>query len=354
MSSLFPFAGPRRATLLAVLVLGAMTATSAAQQGVAPAAQGIVVFYRPVDASPAEVQITIGSLSARLRPGRTLRIPVDAGFAVFGAIAPNGTSSAATLDIVPNVLYAVRVTVRESGEVTLAQVPSLEAEREAAGLQPEGDVAPPSTSAGGTPPAWTIAPTGATTATPAPPPSDGRLRAPLAGHEFTGRVLLGAHVVGGQVNMGVVGVTGWRVAVDANGVVYRPGKLTLWVGGSFAFATAVPVVQPQHDVQLAAWAMLSFEKFLKIPLVPTVRAGFAVDFVIGDRIPTVYGGGFRFGGGVHYFVTPRIGVGVDMSFLLGGASYPGFVRGCVLTGMSSSCSGFFGTWDLGAGVLFAL
>jgi hypothetical protein len=341
-----------------VLALGAMTAPAAAQQGVAPAAQGVVVFYRPVDASPAEVQLTVGSLSARLRPGRTLRTTVDAGFAIFGAIAPNGTSSAATIDIVPNVLYAVRVTVRESGEVTLVQVPSLEAEREAAGLQPEGDVAAPSsTPAGGAPPppsSSMTAPTGTTTATPAAGPSDGRLRAPLAGHELTGRLLLGAHVLGGQVNMGVVGVTGWRVAVDANGVVYRPGKLTLWVGGSFAFATAVPVVQPQHDVQLAAWAMLSFEKFLKIPLVPTVGAGFAVDFVIGDRIPTVYGGGFRFGGGVHYFVTPRIGVGVDMSFLLGGASYPGFVRGCVLTGMSSSCSGFFGTWDLGAGVLFTL
>lgn len=347
------------AALVVAMLLGTAAPAVAQQQ------QGTIVFYRPTDASPSEVQLTIGATTARLRPGRTLRTSVEPGFAVFGAIAPNGTSSAATLDVVAGVLYAIKVTVRENGEVTLVQVPSLDAEREMAGLAPEGGA--PTTATATTPPPTAASTGGGTTTTGEPSPGasttgGGTSTTKLSAHEFKGRVLLGANVLGGQVNMGVAGVSGYRLAIEANGLVARPGKLTLWVGGNFAFATAVPTTRPRHDVQLAAWVMLTFERFLKIPLVPSVRAGFALDFVLSDALgmttfdTNIYAGGFRFGGGLHWYVTPRIGVGIDTNFTLGGASYPTlFSRACVAGPTpTTTCGGFFGTWDIGAGALFSL
>jgi hypothetical protein len=53
------------------------------------------------------------------------------------------------------------------------------------------------------------------------------------------------------------------------------------------------------------------------------------------------GAGFRFGGGLDYWLVKNVGLGAETNFTLGGVGYPG------------GGSDFFGYWDFLLGVKFA-
>ncbi len=91
--------------------------------------------------------------------------------------------------------------------------------------------------------------------------------------------------------------------------------------------------------------MLSFERFLDIPIVPYVRAGLSGDLVYYPGAGAIGGGpGAKIGGGVHYFLTRAVGLGAETAFTVGGAS--------VSNGFGVAW-GFFGLWDFTLGARFA-
>jgi hypothetical protein len=107
---------------------------------------------------------------------------------------------------------------------------------------------------------------------------------------------------------------------------------------------------------------MTFERLLHIPLVPSVKVGFS------GGIDSYYGGGtcydtngvpfpcgqtsystagdfwFKFGGGVHYFLTRNIGLGIETNFALGAHIWD--------AGNGRTDSGFRGYVDFLTGAVF--
>jgi hypothetical protein len=310
------------------------------------AATGVVIFYRPIE-STGPIHLTLGLTTARLRSGRTLRYLADAGFNVFGAVGPNEVSAAAPVDVVPNAVQYVRVSLRETGEVDVVVVAATDAEREVSGLEPESDVAAP-----------VLAP--APPVTPPPPvepPTPPRPpRAPNP-QVWPGRTLLGVHVIGGQIRMDGASVTGYRLAFDGLRLVRRGGPATAWAGGGLAYTVGTAGNQlPNQALQVAAVVALTFERGLKIPLVPSLRTGLAVDVVLVEgqtSVAAMIGVGLRVGAGLHYYVKRKFGLGIETDFTIGGGAFPSAIGFCG-RGAGGYCGGFYGTWDLGLGARFAL
>ena len=174
--------------------------------------------------------------------------------------------------------------------------------------------------------------------------------------KWPGRFQVGFHPLGGQVALASPSIGFYKTALDLSYLIKEyPGGLGVWVGAGFNYAVSstygfgpagqglppgVFGVQSYafHDVQLHAFAMLTFN-MLAYSLVPFVRFGGAGDVLLlaGN---TGGAGGFRFGGGIHYWLLKYLGLGVEMNFLLGGQG-------------TSAAAGFFGTWDFGLGARFA-
>ncbi|MFI5289067.1 MAG: hypothetical protein ACHQ17_05430 [Polyangia bacterium] len=184
---------------------------------------------------------------------------------------------------------------------------------------------------------------------------------------FPGKFAVGFHPIGVQAAFDSTSTSGYKLSMDFAGVVANLSKLTVWVGGAFSYTypafgcgngnvivngnviTAGGFGGCAHDVELGVFVRLTFEKLIHIPLVPYVQAGLAGDFLVfGGN--TSLGGAFafpRFGGGVEYYLTKNIGLGVQTDFALGPGSYPG----CGNNG--SNCVGFWGNWDFLMGARFA-
>jgi hypothetical protein len=169
---------------------------------------------------------------------------------------------------------------------------------------------------------------------------------------FPGKFQLGFKPLGVQVGFNSTAPSGYKLAMDFAGLVkdYSNG-LGIWVGGGLNYAAGLfqcygGVVGCGHNVEIWAFVMLSLNMIEKIPLVPWVRAGLAGEALIfGNGVGgTTTGGGFgfRFGGGIDYWLLKFLALGVETNFTVGGAF--GFVPGF---------SGLYGTWDMLFGMRFA-
>lgn len=178
---------------------------------------------------------------------------------------------------------------------------------------------------------------------------------------WPGKVMVGVRPLGAQVgftdggyfrtNCGVgncgIGVGDralYKASFDIAGIIASPDKLTVWLGGEVNVGGRgnLAFIEP------GVFVMLTFEKFLKIPLVPLVHIGLSGPVYV----PVGYSGAeaagafqIKVGAGAYYFLTKNIGVGGDMHFAAG----PGFFKNAnndLFVGASAY-------WDLALGARFA-
>jgi hypothetical protein len=160
---------------------------------------------------------------------------------------------------------------------------------------------------------------------------------------FPGKLQVGVTVIGFQAGFVSQTPSGYKLTADIAGLIASPGKLSLWLGGGMNYAIGFfgcYVTDCGGDLQLWAFVMLTFEKLLKIPLVPFARAGVGGDVLFYGNV----GGAFvlRFGGGAHYYLFKWLGLGLETNFTFG----PGFYGG-------GAGTLFYGNWDFGLGARFA-
>jgi hypothetical protein len=175
-----------------------------------------------------------------------------------------------------------------------------------------------------------------------------------SGSQIFNRFQLGIHPGGAQVRFDDRSVGGYKFALDFAGKVKDTDKLTLWIGGGFNYTFGTYTTPPQnHDLQVWAFAMLTLEKLLKIPLVPFVRFGIGGDILLYETLVGNLAGGafiFRLGGGIHYYIIRQLGLGFETNFTVG----PGFYPAGVVPGGVGTVTSFYGNWDFmfGARVAF--
>jgi hypothetical protein len=175
--------------------------------------------------------------------------------------------------------------------------------------------------------------------------------------QFPGKFAVRFFPLGWQVGFDSRDTGGYKLAADFAGILKSLDKMTLWMGGSFAYANpsyTCGIASPgcAHGIQFGVFVRLTFEKLINIPLVPYAQAGLGVDVLaynannIGAGIPLILGGG------VDYWLLKNLGLGMYTNFAFGGAIYP--VAQTFMCGPgNSSCGGFYGYWDLGFGATFA-
>jgi hypothetical protein len=168
---------------------------------------------------------------------------------------------------------------------------------------------------------------------------------------FTGRFLLGIHPVGGQIRFEGLSVAGYKFSADFSGKIKETDKLTLWLGGGLAYALGTyGFAFGNHGLSLNAFLTLTFEKLVKIPLVPFVRAGIGGDILLYSSTAGNLAGGaftFRVGTGVHYYIIKALGLGVETHFTFGPGFYPSAITPGGGVGTNTA---FFGNWDFLAGL----
>lgn len=168
---------------------------------------------------------------------------------------------------------------------------------------------------------------------------------------WPGKVVIGVDPLGVQVGFSdhyyaggaAAGYAAYKLGLNVAGLLAQPGNLSIWLGGEFNIGGRGNLAQLEPGI----FVRLSFERFLHIPLVPEVQAGFSfpINVPYGYDGTFVIGGfGFKVGGGVYYYLTKNIGLGGETHINLGGAFYH---YGGV------SYSGFAGYWDFLTGARFA-
>jgi len=170
---------------------------------------------------------------------------------------------------------------------------------------------------------------------------------------WPGKVMLGVHPIGVQAwfandivytgsGLGRGNLYGeYKLMIDFSGIIARPGPLTVWLGGGFNIATAGEA----GNTLLEPWmfVILSFERLIKIPLVPFVRVGFGGGAIPVDPAAGVVGG--KMGFGLHYWLTKNVGLGLESNFFFGGFLFK--------NNAGDLTSRFAGFWDFGLGARFA-
>jgi hypothetical protein len=177
------------------------------------------------------------------------------------------------------------------------------------------------------------------------------------GSEQLGRVWIGVHPLGGSAffdNESSI----YKLGFNVLGKIANAGKLTFWLGGELNVGGVSNYVLIEPGIVF----QITFEKLIKIPLVPHVRFGLSggIDDYYGSGVCTAPGvppfpcndfnqvaGDFwaKFGGGVHYFIIRQIGLGIETNFGLGGQFFDqNNVRH----------SAFRGYFDFLAGAVFSL
>jgi hypothetical protein len=176
---------------------------------------------------------------------------------------------------------------------------------------------------------------------------------------WPGKVMIGLRPLGLQLQFNrawtvntppfyTYGVTDWalyKAAIDIEGIIASPSKVTVWLGGEINFGGRgnLAFIEPGLFVQL------TLEKLLKIPLVPMIRVGFAGQAYVPYGFTGATASGavlFKVGFGIFYFVTKNVGLGVDTDWALG-AGLTKVVNGGGLN------AGFTGYWDFLFGARFA-
>ena len=180
---------------------------------------------------------------------------------------------------------------------------------------------------------------------------------------WPGKIQVAFHPAGFQITYGggAFSPTAWyRVSADFSYLVMTLAQnFDLWVGAQLAYAVAsesfsipskdctqenpncmnMTTIQTQgsisSELQISPFAMLTLNLF-RIPLVPFVRVGAALDLFIGNG--NNGGGGLRLGGGVGYWILKNLAVSLETDFEFG-------VRGSdTVLG-----SAFYGAWNFGLG-----
>lgn len=171
---------------------------------------------------------------------------------------------------------------------------------------------------------------------------------------FSGRFMAGAHIAGGQIRFDGNSVGGYKFHLDFAGRLKETDKLSLWLGGGFGYTLGTYGLGiGHHDIQLWVLVRLTFEKLVKIPLVPYVEAGVGGDALVYNVTSGNLSGGafaFRVGGGVHYWLFKFLALGVETHVALGPGFYPVAISGGCPSG---NCLGFWGNLDIVFGARFA-
>ncbi len=157
--------------------------------------------------------------------------------------------------------------------------------------------------------------------------------------QWPGPFQAGVHIVGGQAGWTGNEASGYLLSVDFAGRIKDFDKLSIWIGGGFDYTLAfVACSGCGHDLRWWAFAEVSLEKLLKLPLVPYLQAGPAGDLLLYGAT----GGAFliRLGGGIHYWPFNFVGFGLETHFDFGVAAF-------------SAGNRFYGAWDLALGARFA-
>jgi hypothetical protein len=176
-----------------------------------------------------------------------------------------------------------------------------------------------------------------------------------SGSEQFGRVWIGVHPLGVQAffdREDAIYKLGFNILVR----IANAGPLTLWLGGELNIGGEAnyALIEPGLVFQM------TFERLIKIPLVPSVRVGISggIDNYYGSGTCYTPGVGLfpcnnysftagdfwaKIGGGVHYFIIKQVGLGVDTDFGLGAQFYD-------QNGVRQS--GFRGYFDFLAGAVF--
>ena len=343
-----------------------------------PSGAALTVNGDPIGTSPASAKAPLGrvQIAADWPDGRHAQqiVNLTAAGAMVKLAAPPGKSGkrgrgAAAEPPLPAPPAATPTTPPPATTPPLPPPPSSAATptRAATTTPPpastQDSTLPPVPTDEGPPPArqGRVAPSGTTTSVasaPAPASSSSASRYSQPFH-YPGRFQVGLHPLGAQIAFGGLSPGGYKLAADLAGHLTDVGKLGLWLGGGFDYTFGTYTFSfASHDVQLWAFVMLTFEKLLKLPLVPFARAGLAGDILLyspASRSETGGGFGVRFGAGAHFYVLPQLGLGVETNFTIGGASYP-VLPGCVHlspTGTLGGCAGFYGNWDFMFGARFA-
>jgi hypothetical protein len=172
-----------------------------------------------------------------------------------------------------------------------------------------------------------------------------------AGQEQLGKVLFDVQPVGVQISFDEHGntVAIYKANLDVSGRIAQTNALSIWLGGEFNVGgrANLAVLEP------GLFLTLTMEKLLHVALVPFVRFGFVGGIniyysnqpIVGVTFTDTTTGafGFKFGGGLHYFFNPHVGVGAQTDIELGGAFYRN--AGVV-------ANAFQGYWDLVTGFRF--
>jgi hypothetical protein len=173
-----------------------------------------------------------------------------------------------------------------------------------------------------------------------------RAQVQTTGSEAFNKIQIGVHPLGFQVGFGDRSPTGYKLTGDLAGLIAPLGSAgSVWIGGglnyTYGFTYCINGTNDcGHDLQLWAFVMMTFEKAIKIPLVPFARAGVGGDVLIYNAVAGAFA--FRVGGGVHYYLLKWLGLGVETNFTVGPGFYP--------NGLGTH---LYGSWDLGLGARFA-
>jgi len=160
---------------------------------------------------------------------------------------------------------------------------------------------------------------------------------------FPGRVIIGVHPLGVQVNNDAS--IRYKFAFDIAGLLGHPGRVGVWLGGGFNYAGG-----PGHDLQPWFFVMLSFERFLHIPLVPTLRLGVGTDVFYGnDGFYDAVSAAFKADFGLHYYLTRHIGIGLQTGITSG----PVWKRDNPRDPTTPLRVYGYASWDFGVGARFA-
>jgi hypothetical protein len=176
---------------------------------------------------------------------------------------------------------------------------------------------------------------------------DARAEMQKSGPEvWPGKVMLGVRPIGFGLTFG--GGPGadasYKLGLDFAGRLKEFSKASLWLG----FEANIGVRPNLAEFEPGVFVMVTLEKLLKIPLVPLISFGLSGPIYVpfGFRGAYTYGAVHaKLGGGVYYFVTKNVGLGVDLH--LGGGL--GFFKDSV----NRIYYGAQGTFDALAGARFA-
>lgn len=174
-----------------------------------------------------------------------------------------------------------------------------------------------------------------------------RAQVQTKGSQVFNKLQIGFHPIGFQVGFTNYSPSGYKLTGDVAGNIAALGSAgSLWLGGGlnytygFYYCFAGSGTDCGHDLQLWAFVMMTFEKAIKIPLVPFARAGVGGDVLVYNATAGAFV--LRFGGGVHYWLLKWLGLGLETNFTFG----PGFYGGTIGTA-------FYGNWDFELGARFA-